>query len=317
MEVHTQVTTHSVPKTIGLSRKMSWPRTEAFTAWLFVLPALVLLLIFLVVPFFIAVTLSFTDQRLVSGPLPTQFVGLRNYTRLMADNTFHRALLNNFIFAIVIVPVQTLLALLLALLINQKIRAVHLFRTIYFSPLVTMMTVVAIIWSFFYNPDQGAINLFLKVVSFGQLGDYVWLEDPKLALPAIMLMSIWQGTGFQMIIYQAGLQSIPESLYEAAYVDGAGRWRQFWDITLPQLRNASLFVVVATTIMAFKLYTQVEVMTQGGPANATTSIVWHMLNEGFRTLKVGYASAIAVIFFLIVVVISILQHIVLTREQNV
>jgi multiple sugar transport system permease protein len=283
-------------------KKLRWHRQEEYTALAFISPALLLLLIFLIIPFFMAIYFSFTSQRLVAGPLPTDLVGLRNYTRLLGDDTFRRSLLNNSFFGMIVVPTQTALALFLAILVNQKLRGVHLFRTIYFSPVVMPTVVVAVIWSFLYNPGQGLANAFIKMISFGHLGPYNWLNDERLALPAIMVLAIWQGVGFQMVIYLVGLQAIPASLYEAARVDGAGRWSQFWYITLPQLGNTTLFVVISTTILAFKLYTQIEVMTRGGPENATVTVVWYMVNQSIRHLRVGYASAIAVVFFLILLV---------------
>ena len=287
-------------------------------AWVFSAPALLLLIVFLLIPFLMAIGLAFTDQRLIPNPnLPTQFVGLRNFVRLLEDETFHRALLNNFIFALVVVPIQTAFALLLAILVNRKLRFVNFFRTVYFSPVVTMMVVVAIVWTFLYNPGAGFINQFLNTISFGLLGPYDWLKDTKLAFPAIMLVSIWQGVGFQMVIYLAGLQDIPSELYEAAQVDGANQWQQFWNVTLPQLRNTTIFVVIATTILSFKLFSQVWVMTQGGPQEATMTTMIMLYREGFRQLKVGYASAIAIVFFVIVLAVSLLQRVFLREERAV
>jgi len=286
--------------------------------WLFSSPALLLLLVFLLIPFVMAFGLSFTDQRLIPNPnLPTQLVGLRNFVRLIEDETFHRALLNNFLFAIVVVPVQTSLALLLAVLVNQKLRFVNVFRTVFFSPVVTMMVVVAIVWTFLYNPGAGFINQVLNTISFGLLGPYDWLNDTKLAFPSIMVVSIWQGVGFQMVIYLAGLQDIPSELYEAAQVDGASRWQQFRNVTWPQLRNTTIFVVIATTILSFKLFTQVWVMTQGGPQEATMTTMIMLYREGFRQLKVGYASAIAIVFFVIVLGVSLIQRVFLREERAV
>ena len=292
---------------------------EQYLSWALALPALTLLLIFLIIPFVLAISFSLTNQRLAPGPLPTSFVGLLNYTRLLADDTLRRALLNNSFFGIVVVPVETGLALFLALLLNQRIRGIAVFRTMYFSPVVTPLAVIAVVWAFLYNPSQGLINAFLQTISFGHLGPYTWLNDATLALPAIMFLSIWQGVGLYMIIYLAGLQNIPPSLYEAARVDGAGRWHQLWYITLPQLRNTTFFVMVATTVQAFKLYTQVEVMTQGGPGNATVTVIWYMVNQSIRHLHVGYASAIAVVFFLLVLIriIPILRYVVATEKREV
>ena len=299
-------------------QKPGWRGKDHNNAWAFAAPALILLLIFLVIPFFIAIYYSLTNARLVSGPLHTNFVGLGNYIQMLGDDSLHKALLNNSLFGIVMVPVQTSLALFLAVLVNQKMRGMAVFRTIYFSPVVTPLVVVAVVWSFLYNPGQGLINEFIHAISFGHLGPYNWLSNPELVLPAIMLLSIWQGVGFQMVVYLAGLRGIPESLYEAARIDGAGRWQQFWYISLPQLRNIIIFVLIATTILSFKLYTQVEVMTQGGPENATSTVVWYIVHQSIHNVQVGYASTVAVVFFLILLirVIPILRSVIMTEERE-
>jgi len=293
-------------------------RSEALTAWIFSAPAIILLIVFLVIPFFMAIGLAFTDQRLVPNPnLPTRIVGLRNFVRLVDDEAFLRGLLNNFYFVLVVVPLQTSFALLLAILINQKIKGMNVYRTIYFAPVVTSMVVVAIVWTFLYNPGKGLINAFIQFISFGQLGPYNWLQNTKLVFPSIMLLSIWQGVGFQMVIFLAGLQEIPDDLYEAADVDGANKLQQFFSITIPQLRNTIIFVVVATTILAFKLFDQVKVMTNGGPQNASMTSMLYAIEQGWGQLKVGYASAITVVFFLIVLVVSLLQRRFLREERAV
>jgi len=299
-------------------RPASWRRSESTMAWFFSAPAIVFLTIFLVVPFLMAIGLSFTDQRLIPNPnLPTQFIGFRNFVRLLDDEAFLRGLLNNFYFVVVVVPLQTSLALFLAILVNQELKGVNAYRTIYFTPVVTTMVVVAIIWTFLYNPGQGLINAFIQTISFGRLGPYNWLQDTKLVFPAIMLLSIWQGAGFQMVIYLAGLQDIPDELYEAADVDGANVIQQFLHVTLPQLRNTTIFVVLSTTILAFKLFTQVEVMTRGGPQNASMTTIVHLVHQGWKNLKVGYASAISIVFFLIVLGVSLLQRYFLREEREV
>lgn len=293
-------------------------RKEEFSAWLFCAPALSLLLVFLILPFILAFVFSFTDQRLIPNRnLPTAFVGLRNFIRLAQDATFHTALKNNFIFVAIVVPVQTCFALGLAILINQKLRFVNFFRTVYFSPVVTTMVVVAIVWSFLYHPEAGFINKIISVISFGTVTSISWLKDPAFAMAAIIILSIWQGVGFQMIIYLAGLQDIPTELYESARMDGAGVWQKFRHVTLPQLRNTTIFVGVSTTILAFKLFTQVWVLTKGGPQNATITAIVYLYKQGFKQLKVGYASAIAVIFFLIVLCISLLQRMIFREERTV
>jgi multiple sugar transport system permease protein len=292
-------------------------RNETIVAWLFSAPAIILLLVFLAIPFLMAIYLSFTDQRLIPNPnLPTQIVGLRNFVRLVDDEAFLRGVLNNFYFVLVVVPIQTAMALFLAILINQKIKGVNTYRTVYFAPVVTSMVVVAVIWTFLYNP-AGMINSFIRILSFGILGPYNWLQDTKLVFPAIMLLSIWQGVGFQMVIYLAGLQEIPSDMYEAAEVDGANKWHQFVNITWPLLRNTTIFVVITTTILAFRLFDQVKVMTNGGPQNASMTTIVYVIEQGWGQLKVGYASAISVVFFIIVLVISLLQRRVLREERVV
>lgn len=344
-------------------------------AYLMMLPASFLLLLFLIIPFFMAFYLSMTDQRLISPNAP-QFVGLQNYQRLLrlefitlqpvideetgqpaidedgnveyprartilrederyedlrelttlnlfgqrilvaaGDPVFIRAFLNNVYFVVIVVPLQTAFALGLAMLVNQKLKGVNFFRTVYFSPVVTTMAVVSVLWFFLYNPSEGLINAVLGL--FG-IGPYQWLEHPASAMPAIMLLSIWQGVGFQMVIYLAGLQDIPDSLYEASAIDGASRWQQFRYITLPGLSNTTVFILISTTILAFKLFTQVEVMTRGtgGPEDSTATMMFHLVAQGFKEQRVGYASAIAVVFVLLVLIIAFFQRRVLRQEGD-
>lgn len=289
---------------------------DQITAWLFMSPALLLLLVFLIIPFLMAFGFSLTNQRLIPNPrVPTQFVGLRNYVRMFGNEAFRRGVFNNFYFAAVVVPVQTGLALFLALLVNQKIRLTNFFRGVYFAPVVMPMVVVAVIWAFLYNPGAGTINWVLETI-FG-LGPYDWLNNPILAFPAIMVLSIWQGVGFQMVIFLAGLQEIPEEIYEAAAIDGVNKLQEVFYVTIPMLKNTAIFVIISTTILAFQLFTQVDVLTRGGPQNATMTTMLHIIDQGFRQLRVGYASAVTIVFFLIVLVISLLQQYLLEEERAV
>lgn len=288
-------------------------------AWLFSAPALLLLLTFLVIPFAMAIGLSFTDQRLIPNPrIPTSFVGLRNYQRLLTDGTFWIAVKNCFLFVAVVVPVQTALALALATLVNRRLKGVTVFRTIYFSPVVITMVVVSIIWTFLYDPGNGFINQLTGWLSFGRIGPQDWLNDPSLAFFCIMALSIWQGVGFQMVIFLAGLQSIPGELYQAAEIDGAGPWQMFFHITIPLLRNSAIFVILSTTILAFKLFVQVWVMQgpAGHPRESTMTLMVYAVSTGFRMGKIGYASAITVLFFLIVLTFSIIQRHLLQEERT-
>jgi multiple sugar transport system permease protein len=293
---------------------------DGLTPWLFAAPGLGLLAIFLVAPFLLAAWLSFTDQRLItSDALPTAFVGARNYMRLFADASFWAALRNNFLFVIVVTPLQSALALGLALLVNKQLAGAKIFRTIYFLPVATTMAVVAVIWSLLYSPDAGVINRLVGLLSFGTVGPQDWLRDPVLVMPAVMLMSIWQGVGFQMLVFLAGLQAIPTDLYEAATLDGAKPWNQFRFITLPLLKNTTVFVLVTTTIYAFQLFTQVQIIANSGasaPVDSFRTLVMLMVHEGFRNGKVGYACAVSVVFFLIVLAISTAQRFLLRDEES-
>ncbi len=309
------VTSEKMSKTRRISKS---EKTESMMAWVFSTPAIILLIIFLVIPFAMAIGLAFTDQRLIPNPnLPTQFVGMRNFVRLIKDEAFLRGVLNNFYFVIVVVPIQSALALLLAILVNQKLKGMNFFRTVYFAPVVTSMVVVAVVWTFLYNPGEGLINAFLTTISFGLIEPQSWLQNTKLVFPAIMVLSIWQGAGFQMVIYLAGLQEIPDDLYEASNVDGANALQQFFYITLPQLRNTTIFVILSTTILAFKLFDQVKVMTEGGPQNASMTTMLYVIEQGWGQLKVGYAASISVVFFIIVLLVSILQRVFLREERQV
>jgi multiple sugar transport system permease protein len=289
-------------------------RAERLMGLAMTLPGILLLLIFLAVPFAMAIGLSVTNQRFGS-PLPLRVVGLENYTETLADPAFWKAFFNNLWFAAIVVPLQTGLALWLAVLVNRKMKGIRVFRAIYFAPVVVVMAVAATIWLLLYSPERGLINGFLQFISFGAL-ESEWLDSTTMALPAIILMSIWQGTGFQMVILLSGLQDIPEDLYEAAAIDGANRWEQFRFVTLPQLRNTLLFVVTVTSILAFRLFDQVWVMTRGAPLGSTRTMMLQMVETGFERQQIARGSAIAVIFFLIVLTLTILQRLVIKEDTG-
>jgi multiple sugar transport system permease protein len=289
-------------------------RAERLMGFVMTLPGILLLLFFLAIPFAMAIGLSLTNQRLGS-PLPLRVVGWENYAETLGDPAFWKAFFNNLWFAAIVVPLQTGLALWLAVLVNQKIKGIRAFRAIYFAPVVVVMAVAATIWLLLYSPERGLINGFLRFISFGAL-ESNWLDSTTMALPAIILMSIWQGAGFQMVIILAGLQDIPADLYEAAAIDGATRWQQFRFVTLPQLRNTLLFVVTVTSILAFRLFDQVWVMTRGAPLGNTRTMMLQMVETGFERQQIARGSAIAVIFFLIVLTLTILQRLVIREDTG-
>ncbi len=286
-------------------------------ALLFAGPALLGLTLFIAVPFLLAVVLAFTNLRLGS-PLPLEFVGLKQFARIFSDPGFRRALFNNMMFAVVVVPLQTGIALGLALLLNHGLRGTVVFRTLFFMPVVFPMSLVAVIWILIYAPGaSGMMNAFLEMITWGAWQPRDFLRDPWLALPALMLLSVWQGAGFQMVILLAGLQSVPEELYQAAALDGAGRWPQFLHVTLPQLRNPLIFVVLVTTILAFRLFDQVQLMTRGGPQDATTVVMFETVQAAFTRQQVARACAMAVVFFIIVLFITWLQRRLLRQQSEV
>lgn len=287
------------------------------TALLMAAPALLGLLLFVALPFLLAAILSFTNLRLGS-PLPLQFLGLEQYRRVWLDPNFRQALVNNGLFALVTVPVQTALALGLALLLNRSLPGIAIFRTIFFMPVVFPMSLVAVIWTIIYAPSaNGMMNALLSSVTFGLWQPRDFLNDPALALPAIMLLSLWQGAGFQMVIILSGLQSIPISLYEAAAIDGSNKWNQFRYITVPQLRNTLIFVMLVTSILSFRLFDQVQIMTQGGPNSATTTVMYEAVKASFEQQKMAKGAAMTVIFFAIVLIITTFQRILVPEETAI
>ncbi|MGW0600171.1 carbohydrate ABC transporter permease [Streptomyces sp. NPDC002776] len=288
-------------------------RRESLTAVGMATPAIVLLIVFLVVPVVLAFALAFTDARLIS-PTPARFVGLRNFRLLFEDPVFYKSLRNTAYFAAVVVPLQAGLALALALLVNAKVRGVNFFRTVYFLPVVTSMVVVSLLWTFLYRED-GLVNHVISTLTFGHIEGPDWLGDPHTAMPAIILMSVWQGVGFHMIIWLAGLQTIPAELYEAADLDGATRWHRFRHVTWPGLRATRTFVLVTITIAAFSLFTQIRVMTQGGPLDSTTTVVYQAVHSGYDQQQTAYAAAISLVFFVLVLSVSLVQRF-LTREKD-
>lgn len=285
----------------------TWRSAEARTAWLLSTPALIGLTAFIVVPFLLALILSFTNQRLIS-PLPTRFIGIENYLSTLTDAGFWQGLINNVWFVAIVVPLQSALALFLAILVNSRIRGRVAFRTVYFMPVVTVMAAAAVTWTLLLNPN-GLVNAFLDVITFGTFTPD-WLGSTTWALPAVMAVSIWQGTGFQMIILLAALQDVPEELYEAAELDGAGSWQKFRNVTLPGIRNGLIFVVTVTTILAFRLFDQVWIMPQvpGGPLDSTRTMMLHLVETGFGAQAIGRASAVAVVFFVLVLALTLVQR---------
>lgn len=279
-----------------------------------VLPAIALLVVFMVVPFFSAFRLSLTNQRLLPGPIPTRFVGLQNYTRILSDPEFWQAFRNILYFTVMVIPLQCGFALLMAVFLNKVKFLKGFLRSMFFLPYITPMVIVAVIWLSIYQYPEGLMNLILKAITFGKAQPIEWLGNTKWAMPAIVLLSAWQAFGFQMIIYLGGLQNIPDSLYEAASVDGATSIQQFVHVTWPSLRDTNVLVLLVTTIQALKLFTQVNIMTKGGPNGATNTIVHYIYTYGNTAQRIGYSSAASVILFVLILVIFLIQNALLNRK---
>ena len=339
-------------------------------------PAGLLIAGFVILPFFLAIALSFTNQRLIS-PNPTEFTGLANYRQLLGmavltldplvdnagavvmkdgqpeypslrsltrnnpdyphlqgmrewtsfswgesrtyilarDVVFLTAIVNTFIFVMVVAPVQAGLALGLALLINQRLRGINVFRAIYFMPVVVSIVVVSLLWRFIYDGNSGLLNNLLGAISFGAIPNIDWLGNPSTALGAIIVMSIWQAVGFHMVIWLSGLQTISPTLYEAGAIEGASKWQTFRYITWPGLRNTAVLILIVITMQAFALFAQVDVMTSGGPLDSTQTIVFQAIERGYGKQDISGGSAISVILFVIVLSISLIQRW-LTRERT-
>jgi multiple sugar transport system permease protein len=277
------------------------------TAFWFIAPALTLIGLFFFLPVAAALLLSFTDFDIyaLGDPANLRFVGVGNYSRLLRDPLFWVALKNTLYFVVVGGPLSVAISLGAALLVNHRlVKFKSVLRSLLFLPVVTTLVAVAVVWRYLYHPRYGFLNYALGLVGLGPID---WLGDPHWAMPSIILMAIWKNFGFNMIIFIAGLQSIPARLYEAATIDGAGAWGQFRHITLPMLAPTFLFVTVITMIGYFQLFAEPYVMTQGGPANSTLSVALLMYQEAFRWWNMGYAAAVAFVLFVCILAGTVLQ----------
>jgi multiple sugar transport system permease protein len=277
-------------------------------AWLLA-PALLVIGVCFLLPVGAALLLSLTDFDIyaVADLGNLRFIGLGNYRRLLADPVFWTALRNTVYFAFAGGPLSVLVSLAAALLLDSRLaRWKTLFRTVFFAPVVTTLVAVAVVWRYLYHPHFGLLNRALGWIGVPAID---WLGDPRWAMPAIILLAVWKNFGYNMIVFLAGLQNIPVTLYEAARIDGAGWWRQLRHVTLPMLAPTFLFVGVITMIGYFQLFTEPYVLTrgEGGPLNSTLSVVLLMYKQGFRFWNMGYAAALAFVLFLVILAVTALQ----------
>jgi fructooligosaccharide transport system permease protein len=284
---------------------------ENVIAYTFMTPALILLALFLIIPALFAIYYSFTDYYLLTPNLK-QFVGLSNYIKVFKDPTFLASLKNIVIFVVCVIPLQVGSALGLALLINKKRRGNIFFTIAFFSPVILSLTVISVLWLYILNPSQGLINSVLQNIG---LHPQLFLSSPRQAMITIVFVSAWQGAGYQMLIFLAGLQNIPNNVYEAARIDGANKWQSFIHITMPLLKPTSILIMVTTLIAAFKLIIQPMVMTQGGPMNSTMTPVYYIYQQGYTNRMIGYSSAITVIFGILIGIVAFVQS-KLSKEEE-
>ncbi|MGZ0879444.1 carbohydrate ABC transporter permease [Priestia megaterium] len=285
---------------------------ENVVAYTFLGPALLLLLLFLIIPAIMSVYYAFTDYYLLT-PDTRKFVGLDNFINLFKDPIFLKSLANTLKFVVWVIPLQIGAALGLALLLNKQRKANTFFKVAYFSPVVMSLVVISVLWLYLLNPNEGIIN---NVLNYFGVSAQPFLTSPKQAMFTIVFVSAWQGAGFQMLIFLAGLQNIPGDVYEAAQLDGMNKWQRFIYITLPLLKPTSIFIFITTLIGAFKLLVQPMVMTQGGPVNSTMTVVYYIYQTGFTDRMVGYASSIALLFGTIIGLVTLAQRKLVKEEDD-
>lgn len=272
------------------------------SAYLMLSPFLIFFVLFVLYPLLSNFYYSFTNYNLGSK---ADFVGLSNYIELFSDYWFLESLKNTAIYALFSVAFLTILGLFISVLLNSKAKIIKGARTVMIFPYATSMVAVSMIWLYLLDPTIGYINKLL--ISLGISNPPYWLDNPQLALPSLIFINIWKNLGYCMIIYLAGLQNIPNDLYESAVIDGAGFWQKHRYITLPQIAPVTFFVLVNNCIEAFKTFEQIQIMTQGGPVTATTTVVYQIYQRAFNDFRMGYASAMSIVLFLIIFAVTLLN----------
>ena len=274
------------------------------SAYAFLAPGLILFSIFTVFALAFAFYLTFREWNILEPEKP--FVGLQNYRDMVGDEDFRRSVINTFYFTGASVPLGMAIGLSIALLLNQPLWGRTILRTLFFLPVVTPFVVAAIVWKWLYNGDFGPINYYL-IRTHLITEPLLWLSDKNLAMPAVVLMSVWTSVGFSMVVYLAALQAVPGELYESARIDGAGAWARFRYVTLPMLAPSTLFLMVMGIIGSFQVFTQIYIMTSGGPVNRTSTMVYYIYESAFKFYEMGYASTLAYALFLLSLVFTALQ----------
>jgi multiple sugar transport system permease protein len=306
--IATDVDTSPTPR---LPRRRSRLRTRnTLIGWSFILPNFLGFAILTLIPVLTLFYLGFTNWNIFGT---ANWTGLANFQRLLGDTTFHTAVLNTFYYSIMHIPLTFVVSLGLALLLNTKLRGVAFFRTAAFFPYITSIVAIAVVWNLLFSPQYGPINQFLHTI--GIANPPTWLQSTTWAMPATVIVSTWRDMGYYMILFLAGLQTVPRELHEAARVDGASVWQRFWNVTMPCLRPTTFFVTVMLTINSFKIFDLILVMTNGGPGNATLVLSQFIYQTAFVQNQFGYASAASIVLFLICIVVTIIQFLINKRRS--
>lgn len=280
-----------------------------YAPYLFLLPASLLLIVFFFIPFFQTIVLSFQDY--TNNIYSPAFAGLDNYIELFKSPIFYKVLANTFLYLIVAVPILAIIPLFLAILLNQKIRGITLYKILIYLPVIVSIVVAAIAFKWLYA-DQGILNYLMITLGFSSIG---WLTDPKWALYSVIIVTIWKGIGYYMIIYLAALMSVPKELYEACDIDGANFLTKHLTVTIPQIMPTIALVVTISSISAMKVFAEIYVMTKGGPLNSSKTIVYYIYERAFENLDLGYASAMAVVLLGIVMIFSLINILCFERKK--
>lgn len=270
---------------------------QNLAAWIFILPALLGTFIFIIIPVICSFGLSFTSWDMLN---PINFVGLENYKLLFKDNLFYKILLNTIVFALSTSVLGVIIPLILAAILNSKIRGSEFYKTAYFLPFITPMVVIGIVWAWIFDPNIGFLNQVLHI-------HINWLYDSKFAMPALIIVSVWKLIGYNMIIFLSALSSVSQSLFEAAKIDGANAYQTFKNVTIPLLSPTIFFVVIITAISSFQVFDLIYLMTQGGPFESTNVLVYSIYKNAFEYFNIGKASAIAYVLFVIILILTLIQ----------
>jgi multiple sugar transport system permease protein len=304
MNMSTESTTLKAAIPSRKPKHRSLQKGETLAGFLFVSPMLIGVFVLILLPIIATLVLSFSDWNFVAGINGFKWTGLSNFEKLLHDEVFHKSVLNNLIFLLA-VPVYLMISMGLAIAIEKSVYMKAYFKVAYFMPYISNIVAIAVVWQVLFHPSYGPVNGFLR--SVGIANPPQWLADPNYSLISLMMITIWISIGFNMILYIAGLQSIPKDLYEAADIDGASGWVKFSRITFPMLSPTSFFLLVTGIISTFKVFDVIAVLTQGGPLGSTSMMVWYLYDTAFVNLKIGYASSMATVLFGIVLIITFAQ----------